>query len=124
MEQLWHIIGFCLGILPMWYLGVPLIARRFSAQDYSSIVDKVQNRLVGLKMHPLSYARRLSLIKSMLQGSYIYWSGIFGLTRGVKRQIESIFACFLWVGLELKKKLHAISWENICKPYEEGGLNI
>lgn len=42
----------------------------------------------------------------------------------MRRQIESIFAQFLWNGPELQKKLHAVSWEIFCKAYKEGGLNI
>lgn len=73
-EQLRQVTGFTLGALPMQYLGVPLVSGRLSYQECSSIVDKVQKWLAGWKNRPLSYAGRLTLIKSVLQGSYIYWS--------------------------------------------------
>lgn len=38
--------------------------------------------------------------------------------------MESIFAKFLWGGLELTKKIHEVKWDDICKPLDEGGLNI
>lgn len=38
--------------------------------------------------------------------------------------MESIFAKFLWGGLELAKKIHEVNWDEICKPLDEGGLNI
>lgn len=60
----------------------------------------------------------------MLQGSYIYWAVIFGLLGKIKQQVESLCARFLWGGPDLTKKIHLLSWETICKPLEEGGLNI
>lgn len=75
--------------------------------------------LAGWKTHPLSYARRLTFIKSILQGCYIFWYGIFGFLGKIKQQIESLFVRFLWVGPELAKKIHLVSWEAVCKPYEE-----
>lgn len=64
------------------------------------------------------------MIRSVLQGCYIYWSGIFGLPERIAKQIESIMDKFLWVGPDLTKKLYTINWDAVCKPFEEGGLNI
>lgn len=41
----------------------------------------------------------------------------------MRKKIESLFAKFLWTGPDLIKKIHEVSWEDICKP-TEGGLNI
>lgn len=113
-QQLLEITRFKEGKLPMQYLGVPLIYGKLAAGDCNA----------GRKIRPLSYARRLELIKSVLQSCYIYWSGVFGLPGRIMKQIESTFARFLWAGPDLSKKLHAMSWEKICRPKEERGLNI
>lgn len=123
-KQLRHITGFSLGALPIRYLGVPLVLGRLSYQDCSSIVEKVHKHLAGWKNRSLSYTGRLTLIKSIPYESYIYWSRIFGLPGKLKKQIESLFARFMWSGLELKKKIHVVTWENVCKLFEEGVLNI
>lgn len=73
------ITGFSLGLLPMKYLGVPLIASKLIYQDYAPILDRMRKWLAGWKTRPLSYANRLTLIKLVLQSCYIYWAGIFGL---------------------------------------------
>lgn len=72
IQVLRRILHFNMGKLPMRYLGVPLISGRLSCADCSSILESIKNRLAGWKTQPLSYAGRLTLIKSILQGSYIY----------------------------------------------------
>lgn len=105
----------------MRYLGVPLIAGRLSSKDCTSIVDKIKQRLTGWKTRPLSFAGQLTLLKSILQSYYIYWAGMFGLPR---KQVESIFAKFLWRSPELAKNIHEVRWDEICKPLDERRLNI
>lgn len=105
VEQLKQITGYYIGSLAMRYLGVPLIAGRLSYKDCSNIVDKIKQRLIGWKTKPLSFARRLSLLKSILQSCYIYWAEVFGLPGRVRKQVESIFAKFLWGGPNLTKKI-------------------
>lgn len=95
VEQLIRVTGFRIGTLPMRYLGVPLISNRLSHIDCVSIVEKIKKRLAGWKTRPLSFARRLTLIKFVLQGCYIYWARIFGLLGNVNKEIEYIFARFL-----------------------------
>ncbi|XP_043687599.1 uncharacterized protein LOC122638815 [Telopea speciosissima] len=90
----------------------------------SAILDLVRQRLEGWKARFLSFAGRLQLLTSVLQGCYIYWSGIFALPGGVKQKLESMFSNFLWTGPSLERKVHYISWDKICKPKDEGGLGI
>ncbi|XP_043697156.1 uncharacterized protein LOC122647928 [Telopea speciosissima] len=78
----------------------------------SAILDLVRRRLDGWKARFLSFAGRLQLLSSVLQGCYIYWSGIFALSSGVKQKLESMFANFLWTGPSLERKVlkgHIIS---------------
>lgn len=119
-----EITGFSMDPLPMKHLGIPLILANLSYQDCVPILDRMTKRLAGWKTRPLSYAGRLTLIKYILQSFYIYWVGIFGFPGRIICQVESIMAHFLWAGLDLSKKMHAIRWDAICKPYEEGGLNL
>lgn len=119
-----NITNFEEAHLPVHYLGVPLISGKLAKNDCIPILDRIRKRLAGWKTRPLSYASRLTLIKSVLQGCYIYWSGCFGLPGDTDRRIESLFACLLWAGPDLSRKLHSMCWENVCKPYDEGGLNL
>lgn len=40
------------------------------------------------------------------------------------KDIESVFANFPWASPDLSRKMHALSWDKVCKPYKEGKLNI
>lgn len=40
------------------------------------------------------------------------------------KEIESVSTRFLWAGPVLSRKMHAVSWDKVCKSYKEGGLHI
>ncbi|XP_043713252.1 uncharacterized protein LOC122661804 [Telopea speciosissima] len=102
--------GFLEGRLPVKYLGLPLILARLSAHHCNPMLDLIRKRLQLWKGKLLSYAGRLVLIKSVLESSYIYWSGIFGLPQSVIKSMESLMASFLWKGSESARFLHPTSW--------------
>ncbi|XP_043697429.1 uncharacterized protein LOC122648258, partial [Telopea speciosissima] len=70
---------------------------------YDSLTRR--SRLDGWKAWLLSFAGRLQLLNSVLQGCYIYWSGLFGLLGALKTMLESMFSNFLWVGPSLHRKV-------------------
>ncbi|GJU24175.1 hypothetical protein Tco_1162796 [Tanacetum coccineum] len=53
-------------ILPVRYLGVPLITKTISLNDYKQLVDKVRCIVHDWKNKALSYADRLQLVASVL----------------------------------------------------------
>jgi len=67
----------------------------------------------------LSFAGRVELIKSVLHGMATYWLLSFKMPVSVCKELEKLFANFLWHG-----KLHAYSWSELCKPKKEGGVGI
>ncbi|KAJ4969222.1 hypothetical protein NE237_015923 [Protea cynaroides] len=115
---------FSEGSLPIKYLGLPLLASRLSHKDCGPIIEKIQSSIEGWKCRLLSYAGRALLISAVLQGTLIYWSGIYGLPKKTIKTIDSLLARFLWSGASLSKKAHFISWEKVCRPRNEGGLGI
>ena len=54
-----NITGFCLGSLPMKYLGVPLISTRLSHCDCQPLLDKILARIQAWTSRSLSFAGRL-----------------------------------------------------------------
>ncbi|XP_043697089.1 uncharacterized protein LOC122647851, partial [Telopea speciosissima] len=122
--ELSELMGFSETTLPIRYLGVPLVSGRLSLKDCSPILDLVRRKLEGWKARFLSYAGRLQLISSVLQGCYIYWAGIFGLPGNLISQLESMFFNFLWSSPSLERKMHFISCDAVCKPKTEGGLGL
>lgn len=64
------------------------------------------------------------MLLKLVQSYYLYWTTIYELPSHATKQIESIFARYLWAGPDLSKKMHLVKWDHVCKPYEEGGLNV
>nr|GEU99253.1 hypothetical protein [Tanacetum cinerariifolium] len=85
-----------LSLLPVKYLGVPLVSRSLKAKQCKCLIDKVFKRVNDWRSKGLSFARRLQLISIVL-------SSIQG---------------------ELTKGKAKIAWANVCKPKKEGGLRV
>ncbi|XP_043696657.1 uncharacterized protein LOC122647302 [Telopea speciosissima] len=67
---------------------------------------------------------KLVLIRSVLEASYIYWSGIYVLPQVTIKALEALMASFLWKGSDTSRFLHPLSWAAVCLPKKEGGLGI
>nr|GEX44777.1 hypothetical protein [Tanacetum cinerariifolium] len=54
----------------------------------------------------------------------VYWASVFLLSKNVIYEINKLLKGFLWRQGELTKGKAKISWDSICKPKEQGGLEI
>ncbi|KAJ6978454.1 hypothetical protein NC653_026761 [Populus alba x Populus x berolinensis] len=117
-------LGFQQGILPIKYLGVPLISTRLTHADCLPLVERIISRIKLWTSASLTYAGRLQLIQSVLFSIQVYWSSMFILPCSTIRKIESILASFLWKGSSLSTTGSKVSWSSICYPLQEGGLAI
>ena len=54
----------------------------------------------------------------------VYWASVFILPKTVVKEINKLLKGFLWCQGEITKGKAKISWENICKPKDQGGLGI
>lgn len=88
------------------------------------MLDNIRSRLLGWKRKMLSFARRLTLIKSVLSSLPVYYLSLFKMPEGVAREIEKIEAAFLWGGDGLKRKVHLVKWMEVTKSVAQGGLGI
>jgi len=68
---------------PMKYLGVSLHFSKLRREDLQPVVDKIVKRIVGWKGRLLSYAGRLTLLKSRLVNIPIYLLSIIKFPRWV-----------------------------------------
>ncbi|KAK4423208.1 hypothetical protein Salat_1903600 [Sesamum alatum] len=110
---------FARGEMPVRYLGIPLAAQRLSVRDYSPLVDKIASSISKWAAKSLSFAGRLELIRSVIQGVECFWLQIFPLPTTVIEKIHRLCRNFLW-----NSRRAPVAWEEVCHPKEEGGLGI
>ena len=86
--------GFKVGILPVKYLGVPLITRQLSEHDCRPLIKKLTDRVRHWATKLLSYAGRLQLIQSVLFNIQNYWCRHFILPKSVLKKINQLCSSF------------------------------
>ncbi|KAL0410974.1 UNVERIFIED_CONTAM: hypothetical protein Slati_3687100 [Sesamum latifolium] len=68
---------FARGEMPIWYLGILFAAQRLSITDYSPLVDRIAYCISKWTAKSLSFASRLELISSVIQGrAPVVWEEI------------------------------------------------
>ena len=82
------------GLLPMKYLGLPLISSRLTISNCQPLLLKLDQRIKGWKGMALSYAGRV-IIKSVLTALNIYWVSTVILPKGIIQEIEKWLRTFL-----------------------------
>ncbi|KAL0439828.1 UNVERIFIED_CONTAM: LINE-1 retrotransposable element O protein [Sesamum latifolium] len=97
-DTLLSILDFREGLLPLRYLGLPLLASRLSIADCKPILLKIDSRIKGWDGIMLSFAGQVQLIKSVLTALQVYWAMAFILPKMIIREIEKRLRSFLWKG--------------------------
>ncbi|XP_011079190.1 uncharacterized protein LOC105162767 [Sesamum indicum] len=110
---------FARGEMPVRYHGIPLVAQQLSVTNYSPLMDQIANCISKWTGKSLSYAGRLELIRSIIQGVECFWLQVFPLPAAVIEKTHWICRNFLW-----NSRRAPVAWEEICHPKEEGGLGI
>ncbi|XP_020263459.1 uncharacterized protein LOC109839447 [Asparagus officinalis] len=119
-NQVCSLLNFPEGMLPIHYLGLPLISKRLSYLDCSPLLSKISEQFLHWqKKKCLSYAGRIQLIKSVIMGIQIFWTSNYILPVKVLEKIDRMCSDFLW-----NNKIHLVSWESICRGKEQGGLGL
>lgn len=111
--------GFQEGVFPFRYLGIPMASSKLNMADYSPLLDALSMKINSWPKQTLSYAGKLELIKSVLQGTQCFWLSAIPFPAGVISRIYALCRNFFW-----SSKHAAISWKLICLPRESGGLGL
>lgn len=123
-QQLIDKFPFEVGKMPVRYLGLPLVIKRLSSSDYLPLIEQIKRRLESWTARFLSFAGRLNLINSVLWSICNFWMTAFRLPQACIRQIDSICSSFLWSGQKMSSRSAKVSWEDVCKVKQEGGLGL
>ncbi|KAL4586081.1 hypothetical protein LXL04_010712 [Taraxacum kok-saghyz] len=112
------------GTFPFTYLGLPLGANMRLVKHWNPIIEKFRSRLSGWKAKHLSFAGRLTLVKSVLGSLPLYYFSLFKAPRKVLDCLEGIRRSFLWQGSSSERKIHWVAWSKIVLPKDRGGLGV
>lgn len=91
---------------------------------FTKILQTIKDRCAGWIGVLLNKARRLTLIRSVLSSLFTYHMQMIWFPINVCKQINNIFARFLWSGSIEYKHIRWVGWEYLCGPRCLGGLGI
>ncbi|GJT85373.1 RNA-directed DNA polymerase, eukaryota, reverse transcriptase zinc-binding domain protein [Tanacetum coccineum] len=123
VNQAAHSIG-CLQLKsPFSYLGSRIGGSMSRINSWDDIVNKLLARLSKWKMKTLSIGGRLTLLKSVLGSTPIYYMSLFKVPSQVLKRIKSIRSRF-FNGVDImKKKLSFVSWNNVLASKDIGAMH-
>ncbi|GFY85411.1 hypothetical protein Acr_04g0001490 [Actinidia rufa] len=124
LDSIKDITGFPQGTFPFRYLGIPIADSSLTIAQFSPLLDKIQGYISAWARANLSYAGRIELVKSVLQGIEYFWLSIFPIPAGIWAKIVKHCKSFLWSGNYNSKKKPLVAWKEITLPKVEGGLGI
>ncbi|KAL0844648.1 hypothetical protein Bca101_017894 [Brassica carinata] len=68
---------FASGKLPVRYLGLPLLTRKMTVNDYMPLVEKIRKRMSPWTRRLFSYGGRLQIISSVITSMANFWMSAF-----------------------------------------------
>jgi hypothetical protein len=119
-----NINNFDEGNLPFTYLGCNIFSGKSRPIYFDNIIQKIQDKLASWKAKLISKGGKLILIKHVLSSIPIHSLTIFDIPKTVITKIHSILANFLWSKDTKNPSKRWISWKEIIKTKQEGGLGI
>ncbi|CAL0315533.1 unnamed protein product [Lupinus luteus] len=116
---------FCkIGSVPFKFLGIPVGANPRRISTWSPVIDVFKRRLSSWNQKLISFAGRVTLIKSVLSALPIYYFSFFKAPVSVIAELNRIQRRFLWGRGEESKGIRWVSWDKVCRSKGEGGLGI
>jgi hypothetical protein len=66
----------------------------------------------------------VQLVRSVIQSMLTYSISIYSWPSSLLKDLEKCNRNFIWSGDIEKSKLVTISWKKLCRPMDQGGLNL
>ena len=103
---------------------MPLAKGVMNKVSWDDLLDRMRRNLTNWALRPLNLARRVTLIKAVLQAMLIYLFSIMATPKVVLKELRSIHLKFIWGGTRIKKKWDLISRDMVCRLNGQGGPRI
>ncbi|XP_058784312.1 uncharacterized protein LOC131659088 [Vicia villosa] len=92
--------------------------------SWKPLLDNVRRRLNSWKGRWLNFGGRITLLKSVLSSLAIFTLSFYKAPKKVIAELNKLKSNFLRGGSEEKRKVHWVSWNDLCIPVEKGGLGF
>lgn len=113
-----------IGSLPFNFLGVMVGDNPRRSSVWKEVISNYRRKLASWRGRFLSLVGRVILINSVLNVVPIYALSFYKMPQKVMKVLRRIQSDFLWKGSESSCSIHWVSWKEVCKPKEEGGIGI
>lgn len=104
--------------------GLLMNGARIPSEGFNKLVSKIDNTLLGWRSKLLSFAGKITLIKSVILSIPTYYLAGCKLPMAVINKIERLIRNFLWSKDDHSHHYHLIIWKQISKAKDEGGLGL
>lgn len=123
LRSIFGFLGFTISSLSFSYLGVPIFKGKPKIFHLQWIANKVITKLSTWKASLLSIAKRIQLVKSVIQCMLIYSFIVYSWTVSLIKGIEKWIRNFIWIGDVNNRKPLTVAWHKVCTPTFEGTRN-
>ncbi|GKB16653.1 RNA-directed DNA polymerase, eukaryota [Tanacetum coccineum] len=107
---------------PFSYLGIKVGGTMSRIKSWDKIVAKLHSRLSKWKMKTLSIRGRLTLLKSVLGSTHIYYMSMFKVPSQVLKCLEDIRRQFFNGADPKEKKMSWVKWSRVLASKDKGGF--
>ena len=119
-----QLFGCELGSLPFRYLGIPIHHRKLRNSEWNPVESRFMSKLGCWQSKMLSYGDRLVLINSVLTSLPMFMLSFLEIPKGIRKRLNYFRSRFFWQSNETKKKYRLSKWNIVCRPKDQGGLEI
>ncbi|GJR52786.1 RNA-directed DNA polymerase, eukaryota [Tanacetum coccineum] len=117
-------MGCCTLKTPFSYLGIKVGGMMTRITSWDEIVAKLHSRLSKWKLKTLSIGGRLTLLKSVLGSTPIYYMSMFKVPFQVLKCLEDIRRQFFNGADPKEKKMSWVKWSRVLASKDKGGLGV
>ena len=106
------------------YLGLPYLVGRSKKNTFNALKERLNNKISEWKEKMLSQVGKEILIKVVAQAIHTYTISVFKLLDTLCDELTSMVRTFWWGQSNGKNRMAWLSWDKICAPKKDGGLDF